>query len=70
MGNKLVSETIKYNTYTGEEMSDETTQNYLLVKLATDLNQSKYNLDKHGLYSGFLKEGIENLLSTLEDYDL
>jgi hypothetical protein len=45
-------------------------KNTWLVKLKNDLRDNKHNLKKAGLYNGFLKEGIENLLSALKDYDI
>jgi hypothetical protein len=41
-----------------------------LEKLKKDLLQNKYNLNKVGLYNGLIKEGIENLLESLKDYDM
>jgi|688.fasta_scaffold08291_28 hypothetical protein len=41
-----------------------------LEKLKKDLLQNKYNLKKVGLYNGLIKEGIENLLESLKDYDM
>ena len=47
------------------------TKNMWLMKLYKDLQQSKYNLKKHNLYQGAIKDGIENLLTVLKsDYDL
>ena len=45
-------------------------KNIWLEKLKKDLLQNKYNLTKVGLYNGSLKEGIENLLESLKDYDM
>ena len=45
-------------------------KNIWLEKLKKDLLQNKYNLTKVGLYNGLLKEGIENLLESLKDYDM
>lgn len=45
-------------------------KNMWLEKLKKDLLQNKYNLTKVGLYNGLLKEGIENLLESLKDYDM
>lgn len=45
-------------------------KNIWLEKLKKDLLQNKYNLTKVGLYNGLLKEGIENLLQNLKDYDI
>lgn len=43
--------------------------NIWLDKLKKDLLQNKYNLEKQGLYIGLIKEGIENLLESLKDYE-
>lgn len=43
--------------------------NWVLNKLKRDLLQSKFNLQKEGLYLGLLKERIEELLKALEDYN-
>ena len=40
-----------------------------LKKLKKDLLQNKYNLTKLGLYIGLIKQGIENLLIALKDYE-
>jgi hypothetical protein len=45
-------------------------KNMWLEKLKKDLLQNKYNLKKVGLYNGLIKEGIENLLESLKDYDM
>jgi hypothetical protein len=45
-------------------------KNMWLKKLKKDLLQNKYNLKKVGLYNGLIKEGIENLLESLKDYDM
>ena len=45
-------------------------KNMWLEKLKKDLLQNKYNLNKVGLYNGLIKEGIENLLESLKDYDM
>jgi hypothetical protein len=45
-------------------------KNMWLEKLKKDLLQNKYNLKKVGLYNGLIKEGIENLLESLKDYDV
>ena len=45
-------------------------KNMWLEKLKKDLLQNKYNLNKVGLYNGLIKEGIENLLENLKDYDM
>ena len=45
-------------------------KNMWLEKLQKDLLQNKYNLKKTGLYNGLIKEGIENLLHSLKDYDM
>ena len=45
-------------------------KNMWLEKLKKDLLQNKYNLNKVGLYNGLIKEGIENLLISLKDYDM
>ena len=45
-------------------------KNMWLEKLQKDLLQNKYNLNKVGLYNGLIKEGIENLLESLKDYDM
>jgi len=45
-------------------------KNIWLEKLKKDLLQNKYNLNKVGLYNGLIKEGIENLLESLKDYDI
>lgn len=45
-------------------------KNMWLKKLKKDLLQNKYNLNKVGLYNGLIKEGIENLLESLKDYDM
>lgn len=44
--------------------------NIWLKKLKKDLLQNKYNFQKVGLYSGLIKDGIENLLKALNDYDM
>ncbi len=51
-------------------MSNIKIKNMWLVKLKKDLLQNKYNLKKSGLYFGFIKQNIENLLSSLADYDV
>ncbi len=45
-------------------------KNMWLKVLKRDLLQNKYNLKKVGLYDGFLKKGVENLLVSLKDYDI
>jgi hypothetical protein len=45
-------------------------KNMWLEKLKKDLLQNKYNLKKVGLYNRLIKEGIENLLESLKDYDM
>lgn len=44
-------------------------KNMWLEKLKRDLLQNQYNLSKVGLYHGFIKEGIENLLEYLKDFE-
>jgi hypothetical protein len=44
-------------------------QNLWLRRLKKDLLQNRYNLKKAGLFNGLLKEGIENLLESLKDYE-
>jgi hypothetical protein len=65
------------NMKTFEEKTSElnisdviSSKNMWLEKLKEDLLQNKYNLKKVGLYNGFIKEGIENLLESLKDYDM
>lgn len=45
-------------------------KNIWLEKLKKDLLQNKYNLNKVGLYNGLIKEGVEDLLESLKDYDM
>lgn len=46
-------------------------KNFWLTKLFQDLKQNRYNLKKHYLYHGLVKEHIEALLKVLnEDYDI
>ena len=52
------------------ERLNKGSKNIFLEKLKKDLLQNKYNLTKAGLYHGLLKEGIENLLVSLKDYDM
>jgi len=65
------------NMKTFEEKTSElnisdviSSKNMWLEKLKKDLLQNKYNLNKVGLYNGLIKEGIENLLESLKDYDM
>jgi hypothetical protein len=65
------------NMKTFEEKTSElnisdviSSKNMWLEKLKKDLLQNKYNLKKVGLYNGLIKEGIENLLESLKDYDV
>jgi len=65
------------NMKTFEEKTSElnisdviSSKNMWLEKLQKDLLQNKYNLNKVGLYNGLIKEGIENLLESLKDYDM
>lgn len=64
------------NMKTFEEKTSElnisdviSSKNMWLEKLKKDLLQNKYNLNKVGLYNGLIKEGIENLLESLKDYE-
>ena len=41
-------------------------KNLWLRTFKEDLLQNRYNLIKAGLYSGLVKEGVENLLKTLK----
>jgi len=45
--------------------------NMWLSKLYEDLKQNKYNLIKHNLYNGLIKEYTDALISVLKnDYDI
>jgi hypothetical protein len=69
---------IKDNKNTEDDNTDKklhisdviSSKNMWLEKLKKDLLQNKYNLNKVGLYNGLIKEGIENLLESLKDYDM
>lgn len=67
-------EKIKENVNTKNSnlpISDVIGSKYIwLVKLNKDLLQNKYNLKKAGLYNGVIKNGIENTLLALKDYDM
>ena len=68
MGNNRIK---RFNENTELNISDViSSKNIWLKKLKKDLLQNKYNLSKVGLYNGLLKEGIENLLECLKDYDI
>ena len=41
--------------------------NWMLEKLQEDLKQSKYNLNKQGLYVGRIKKNVEDLLQVLKE---
>lgn len=53
-----------------EKQQLRSSKNIWLEKLKKDLLQNKYNLNKVGLYNGLIKEGVENLLESLKDYDM
>jgi len=51
------------------EFTSEEKYNSWLLKLYKDLKQNQYNLKKTGLYTGLIKNGIENLLSVIDDFN-
>lgn len=70
---KLVKEEIGADSWkeygVRSKMAHNTMSADLLDKFKGDLKQNEYNLKQRDLLTPFIKEGIDNLLSALEDYD-
>ena len=45
-------------------------KNIILTKLKENTLQSIYGLQKQGLYTGRLKQSLDNMLNTLSDFDV
>jgi hypothetical protein len=70
--NKIVDDLSEDEHYDYQLLLDKSipnVENYWLKKLKDDLLQNRYNLKQVGLYNNLIKDGIENLLEFLKNYE-